>query len=104
MCGLELAGMEPLKRASLIDGWMQKIDDEFLVPFIRNVYPHSHCFMQDNDPKHTSRQAQGFFAVKGINWWPTPPEAPDANPIENLWHELKVHIYMYVHTNVHKTM
>lgn len=24
-----------------------------------------------------------------MNWWRTPPESPDANPIENLWHELK---------------
>ena len=24
-----------------------------------------------------------------INWWQTPPESPDLNPVENLWHELK---------------
>lgn len=24
-----------------------------------------------------------------VNWWKTPPEPPDLNPIENLWHELK---------------
>ena len=23
------------------------------------------------------------------SWWKTPPESPDANPIENVWHELK---------------
>ena len=58
------------------------------------MYPHSHRFMQDNDPKHTSRRAAAFFAERGINWWKTPPESPDANPIENLWHELKVCTYV----------
>ena len=63
-----------------------------LVPFIRSTYPDSHRFMQDNDPKHTSATARRFFSEEGINWWKTPPESPDANPIENLWHELKEYI------------
>ena len=45
--------------------------------------------MQDNDPKHTSAYAQHFMEDEGINWWQTPPESPDLNPIENMWHELK---------------
>lgn len=36
-----------------------------------------------------SRLAQTFFDENGVNWWHTPPESPDCNPIENLWHELK---------------
>ena len=59
-----------------------------LVPFIREKLP-DHRFMQDNDPKHTSRRAQAFFEEQNINWWRTPPESPDLNPIEDLWHELK---------------
>ena len=59
-----------------------------LVPFIREKLP-DHRFMQDNDPKHTSRRAQTFFEEQNINWWRTPPESPDLNPIEDLWHELK---------------
>ena len=59
-----------------------------LVPFIREKLP-DHRFMQDNDPKHTSRRAQTFFEEHNINWWRTPPESPDLNPIEDLWHELK---------------
>ena len=53
------------------------------------VYPFGHRFMQDNDPKHTSLHARKFMEEKGVNWWKTPAESPDANPIENLWHELK---------------
>ena len=45
--------------------------------------------MQENDPKHCSRIAKQFFEDNNVNWWRTPPESPDLNPIENLWHELK---------------
>ena len=67
-----------------------QILEECLLPFLQQTYPDGHCFMQDNDPKHTSLRARQFFNQNNVNWWKTPPESPDANPIENLWHELKV--------------
>jgi transposase len=62
-----------------------------LLPFIEEKFPHpnTHRFKQDNDPKHTSRVAQQFFTAHNVNWWRTPPESPDMNPIENVWHKLK---------------
>ena len=63
-----------------------------LLPFIQDVYPDSHKFMQDNDPKHTSRHARQWIEDNGMNWWQTPAESPDMNPIENMWHELKEYI------------
>ena len=62
-----------------------------LLPFLREVLPQCR-FMQDNAPMHTSRKAREFFDENSINWWKPPPESPDCNPIENLWHELKEYI------------
>lgn len=39
-----------------------------------------------------SRQTWIVYEEVGINWWRTPAESPDMNPIENLWNELKWHI------------
>ena len=66
--------------------------DRTLLPFIQQVYPSSHRFMQYNDPKHTSLHGRDFLDRNSVNWWKTPAESPDMNPIENLWNELKEYI------------
>ena len=81
----------------IFDGIMKaplyiQILENTLLPFLRDVFPNGHRFMQDNDPKHTSRLARQFMLDNDVHWWKTPPESPDANPIENMWHELKEYI------------
>ena len=66
-----------------------------LLPFIRNTLP-AHRFQQDNDPKRTSRYAKQFYTDNNINWWETPPESPDLNPIELLWDELKWYVRKHI--------
>ena len=60
-----------------------------LLPFIKKVFPDKHRFQQDNDPKHCSKYTRAKLAEHSVNWWPTPPESPDCNPIENVWASMK---------------
>ena len=57
-------------------------------------------FMQDNDLKHTSRSASEWMDANNVNWWKIPPESPNLNPIENVWHELKEYIRCVVKPQV----
>ena len=74
-----------------------KILNDFLLPFIEKKFQgSSYGFMQDNDPKHTSRLAKTFYQEKEINWWPTPASSADVNPIERVCRELKYFIARHV--------
>ena len=45
-----------------------------LLPFLRDIYPDSHRFVQDNAPKHCSKLVRKFYKEEGISWMPTAPE------------------------------
>jgi transposase len=66
-----------------------------LVPFLE-TFEEGYRFMQDNDPKHTSRKSREFYESEGINWWKTPASSADLNPIERVWHEMKHYLARYV--------
>jgi transposase len=74
----------------------QNILRDHLLPFIKEIYPDGHRFQQDNDPKHVSRSTLAWLRENDVNYWPTPPESPDCNPIENLWHQIKEHLRRHV--------
>lgn len=63
-----------------------------LLPFLQERFPDGHRLQQDNDPKHASGHIEDFFKEHGVNWWATPPESPDLNPIENIWGSLKQYL------------
>ena len=62
--------------------------DRTLLPFLKSGFPDQHHFIQDNDPKLTSRIEQ-FIEDNSINWWKTPAESPDLHPIEDLWYSVR---------------
>jgi len=72
--------------------YYQSILEKTLIPFGESVYSDGYRLMQDNDPKHVSISTKAFLKEKNITHWPTPPESPDMNPIENMWAALKEHI------------
>ena len=66
-----------------------RINPSSLHPFSLSYPAPSHA---RQDPKHVSGHSQRWLADNNICWWRTPPESPDLNPIENVWHELKEYI------------
>ena len=61
----------------------------WLATIHQESFPDKHRFQQDNVPKHCSKYTLAELAEHPVNWWPTPPESPDCNPIENVWASMK---------------
>ena len=111
--GISKQGATPLQifKGKLDGPGFHRLCDRFLIPFIRRKYPFFHrhaiavaeitplCYKindlrlhMDNAPCHKSRRTQVYLQMNNIHHFLTPPQSPDLNPIELVWHDMKVFI------------
>ena len=87
-----------LVNGSLNSAACQEVLHMHLLPFLRN-HLVGDKFQQDNAPCHTFKSTMKFLKDNDASLLPTPPESPDLNQIEKMWHDLKHFIWTTVKTH-----
>ena len=88
--------------ACRIDGCMNAdlyrdiLDDELMQTIeFYNIDRDKVNYVQDNDPKHMAKKIVKWFKTNKIKLLSCPAQSPDLNPIEHIWHYLKLKLNIY---------
>lgn len=67
----------------------QRVLEEHMLGDTEAMIGEDFVFQQDNAPIHTSTLTLQWLREHDVILLEWPPKSPHANPIENLWHDLK---------------
>ena len=70
-----------------------------MMPYADEELPLKWEFMQDNDPKHSSKLVKNWFRDNRVSLLEWHSQSPDLNPIEHMWGILKKKITGYKSKN-----
>ena len=67
----------------------QEVLEQYMLNDANSLIGEDFVFQHDNAPIHTARSTRQWLRDNSVTVLDCPPNSPDANPIENLWRDVK---------------